>query len=299
MASRRRSFSIVVATDGSLAARAAVAAAGAFPWPRGTRASGVVARQGFTAPAMSAEWPAQVWDALERALEQIRRDAQAQLARRWPGAEVVIADGPPAEAILRTARRLSAGGIVVGSRGHGLLGRLFLGSVSRAVVRGARCPVLVIKGRRPAGQHVVLGLDGSPHARRAVELLARLAPKAGAQVTVVRVVEPIRLPSLGPAPAAVRSAVQAQADARTAEVVAAARREVEAAARRLGRAGWRTRALVPVGAPLPELLHAVRGSRADLLAIGARGVGGVERLLLGSVAEGAVSRAPVSVLMVR
>jgi nucleotide-binding universal stress UspA family protein len=248
---------------------------------------------------MSAEWPAQVWDALERALEQARRDAQAQLTRRWPGAEVAIADGPPAEAILRTAKRLSAGGIVVGSRGHGLLGRLFLGSVSRAVVRGARCPVLVIKGRRPAGRRVVLGVDGSPHSRRAVELLARLAPKAGAQVTVVHVVEPIRLPSLGPAPSAVRSAVQAQADARTAEAVAAARREVEAAARRLGRAGWRTRALVPVGAPLPELLDAVRGSRADLLAIGARGVGGVQRLLLGSVAEGAVGRAPVSVLVVR
>jgi nucleotide-binding universal stress UspA family protein len=188
---------------------------------------------------------------------------------------------------------------VVGSRGHGLLGRLFLGSVSRAVVRGARCPVLVVKGRRPAGRRVVLGVDGSPHARRAVELLARLAPEAGGQVTVVHVVEPIRLPSLGPAPAAVRAAVQTQADATTAEAVAAARREVEAAARRLGRAGWKTRALVPLGAPLSELLAAIGGARADLLAVGARGIGGVERLLLGSVAEGAVGRAPVSVLVVR
>jgi nucleotide-binding universal stress UspA family protein len=299
MARRSGAFSIVVATDGSPAARAAVAAAVAFPWPRGSRVVGVVARQGFTAPAMAAEWPAQVWDTLERALEQIRRDAQAQLARRWPGAEVTIADGPPTEAILRTARRLSAGAIVVGSRGHGLLGRLLLGSVSRAVIRGARCPVLVVKGRRPAGQRVVLGVDGSPHARRAVELLARLAPKAGNQLTVVHVVEPIRLPSLGPAPAAVRSAVQAQADATVAEGVAAARREVEAAARRVGRTGWRTRTQVPLGAPLDELLAAVRGARGDLLALGARGVGGVERLLLGSVAEGAVGRAPVSVLVVR
>jgi nucleotide-binding universal stress UspA family protein len=299
MARGSPAFSIVVATDGSPPARAAVAAAVAFPWPRGTRAVGVVARQGFTAPAMAAEWPAQVWDTLERALEQIRRDAQAQLARRWPGAEVPIADGPPAEAILRTARRLSAGAIVVGSRGHGMLGRLFLGSVSRAVVRGARCPVLVAKGRRRAGRRVVLGVDGSPHAKQAVELLARLAPEAGSQVTVVHAVEPTRLPSLGPAPAAVRAAVQAQARAQSAEATAAARREVEAAARRLGRAGWRTRTVGPAGAPLAELLNAIRGARADLLAIGARGVGGVERLLLGSVAEGAVSRAPVSVLVVR
>jgi nucleotide-binding universal stress UspA family protein len=299
MARRSRAFTIVVATDGSPPARAALAVAVAGPWPRGSRAVGVVARQGFTAPAMAAEWPAPVWDSLERALEQIRRDAQAQLARRWPGAEVTIVDGPPADAILRTARRLSASVIVVGSRGHGLLGRLFLGSVSRAVVRGAHCPVLVVKGRRPAGRRVVLGLDGSPHARRAVEFLARLAPKPGDQVTVVHVVEPITLPSLGPAPAAVRTAVKAQADAATAEAVATARREVEAAAKQLGRAGWRTRTLTPLGVPLNQLLAAVRGARADLLAIGARGVGGVERLLLGSVAEGAVGRAPVSVLVVR
>ena len=50
---------------------------------------------------------------------------------------------------------------------------------------------------------------------------------------------------------------------------------------------------------MTELLDAVRDSRADLLAIGARGVGGVERLLLGSVAEGRVGRAPVTVLVVR
>jgi nucleotide-binding universal stress UspA family protein len=33
--------------------------------------------------------------------------------------------------------------------------------------------------------------------------------------------------------------------------------------------------------------------------IGARGVGGVERLLMGSVAEGALDRCPVTVVVVR
>jgi nucleotide-binding universal stress UspA family protein len=35
------------------------------------------------------------------------------------------------------------------------------------------------------------------------------------------------------------------------------------------------------------------------LCVGARGVGGVERLVLGSVAEGALDRSPVAVLLVR
>jgi nucleotide-binding universal stress UspA family protein len=54
---------------------------------------------------------------------------------------------------------------------------------------------------------------------------------------------------------------------------------------------------VLTGRPLEELLAAARG--ADLLVVGARGIGRVEQLLLGSVAEGAVTRAPVPVLVVR
>jgi nucleotide-binding universal stress UspA family protein len=52
-----------------------------------------------------------------------------------------------------------------------------------------------------------------------------------------------------------------------------------------------------VGRPLEELLAASRD--ADLLVVGARGVGAVERLLLGSVAEGVVARAPGPVLVAR
>jgi hypothetical protein len=39
----------------------------------------------------------------------------------------------------------------------------------------------------------------------------------------------------------------------------------------------------------------VKALKVDLLCVGARGVGGVERLVLGSVAEGALDRSPVAV----
>ena len=51
--------------------------------------------------------------------------------------------------------------------------------------------------------------------------------------------------------------------------------------------------------PLDELLKAVRAARANMLVVGARGVGGVARLLLGSVADGAVKHAPCAVFVVR
>ena len=48
-----------------------------------------------------------------------------------------------------------------------------------------------------SGYHrIVVGVDGSPHSRRAVAFVARLAPPRGGRVTCVRVIEPMRLPSM-------------------------------------------------------------------------------------------------------
>jgi nucleotide-binding universal stress UspA family protein len=68
---------------------------------------------------------------------------------------------------------------------------------------------------------------------------------------------------------------------------------------RLKRIGWQTRTMLVHGEPLRDLLGAVATSRAHLLVVGARGTSGVRYLLLGSVAEGALNRSPVSVLVAR
>ena len=52
-------------------------------------------------------------------------------------------------------------------------------------------------------------------------------------------------------------------------------------------------------APLQSLLLAVTEARADLLMVGATGTTQLQRLLLGSVAQGALDGSPVPVLIVR
>ena len=146
---------------------------------------------------------------------------------------------------------------------------------------------------------LVIGLDGSAHSRHAVAFVTRIRPPARGRATLVRVVEPVRPPSLGLLPASVRAELVGQADQLEAARLRAARRDVEAAARTLRRSGWRARGEVRVGVPLAELLAAVKAARADLFVLGARGAGPVTRLLLGSVAKGATRRSPVSALIVR
>lgn len=160
------------------------------------------------------------------------------------------------------------------------------------------------KGRVPTGptssaarlRRVVVGIDGSGHAKRAIAHLARWS--GGGQVTVVQVIEPGKLPSLALLPARVRATVESLARAELDTRLRRARRDAEGAALRLRQSGWRARAAVRVGTPLPELLRAVREARAGLLALGAKGAGGVSKLLLGSVADAALKQSPVPVLIV-
>ena len=57
--------------------------------------------------------------------------------------------GKPADEILRLARELGVDLIVVGSHGVDPVAHLFVGSVAERVVRGATCPVTVVRLPRP------------------------------------------------------------------------------------------------------------------------------------------------------
>ena len=114
-----------------------------------------------------------------------------------------------------------------------------------------------------------------------------------------RVLEQTRLPSLAMLPPSARNVLAAQAAAAGAAEEMRVGRETAAVAATLRQAGWKVDIALRKGAPLHELLAATERARAQLLVVGARGHSVVERLLLGSVAEGALHRCPVSVLVTR
>lgn len=78
------------------------------------------------------------------------REEQAEAALRplaeiaGPNVELVVAAGLPDREILAQADRLGAELIVVGSHGHTALYELILGGTTRAVLKHAACPVIVI-----------------------------------------------------------------------------------------------------------------------------------------------------------
>ena len=291
---RAKRFQVLIATDGSASARAALATAVGFPWPADVRGSAVVAKQ------VRADYRRSILlAALDRTSEFIARSASRAMAKRWPDSVAQVVDAAPIEGILREARRVRADVIVMGWRGHGAVRRLLTGSVSHGVVRRAPCSVLVVRRRLRSLHHIVVAFDGSPHAERALEFVAALAPERGARATVFRAVDTMHVPVQGLITAATRAAVAAEVARINDERRTTARKELSRAAKTLSAAGWRVDEVVTEGAPLRDLLATVVKTRADLVVVGAKGVTGLRHLLLGSVAEGTLNRSPVPVLVVR
>ncbi|HLI50374.1 MAG TPA: universal stress protein [Thermomicrobiaceae bacterium] len=88
-----------------------------------------------------------------------------------------LQEGRPAEAIADLCGEIAGDLLVTGSRGHGRLRRMVLGSVAEGVLRLATCPVLVARGGRDSWPpaEIVVGDDGSRQASQAARLALRLA----------------------------------------------------------------------------------------------------------------------------
>jgi nucleotide-binding universal stress UspA family protein len=290
----RKAFHVLVASDGSAQGKRATSVAAEFPWPSPARVRAVVSRR-TGAPYRQSILLA----ALDRNADLAARAARRTLTRRWPDADVRIIDTAPADGVLAEAARFEADIIVVGWRGHGLTRRLLMGSVSRAVARRATSPVLVVRRVPAEVSRIVIGLDGSANARRAVAFVGNLNAPTHGTVTLVTVVEEMGVPSQTLAPAALRADVSADIARINAERTRTAKAAQSRAAEQLRRRGWRVKLVVATGEPLRELLTSAARANAHVVAVGARGASGLRQLLLGSVAEGVLNRCPATVLIVR
>lgn len=287
-------FRVLIASDGSLSATAAVVTARRFPWPDHTRVFGVIASEsgaGMDGPRLRAS--------LEKAAKTVAQSTAAALLRRWPDVRVRVAQGSAAAVIVRRAKTLRANVVVMGWRGHGTFRRLLSGSVSREVLRNAPCSVLVVRRALSRWNQIVIGFDGSEQSKRAVAFVARLKPGVDRRVLLVTAAETLQAPSHSLMRADLRRNLANTIARINRARITQARHRLNAAAATLRAAGWKTQVRVTGLDPLRSVLSAVSDTKATLLVVGARSVTGLERVLLGSVAEGAVNRSPVPVLVVR
>ena len=292
----------LLAIDGSAASNLAVEAAASLAWPAGSDVEIVT-----VAPAddelFGGPWPAAAYvqsaGVRERLLAELGRQLEvAASAIRRDGLTVRtrLVEGRSASEIVRVASGNEVDIVILGARGHGVLERMLLGSVSAEVVDRAHCPVLVV--RRHASARILVGTDGSPDAEHAIDFVAASGLWSGASIRVANVID---LPTawwLGVSPmdavvsTETASSVQAEASRHGQEVA-------QAAATRLSGGGYVADAVVREGDSAGALVAEASDWGADLIVVGTRGHGLLRRFLLGSTARNVLHHAPMSVLIVR
>ncbi len=200
------------------------------------------------------------------------------------------------EAILEYAEEINADLIVMGTHGRRGLSHLLLGSVANEVVRRAPCPVMTVRPR-PEGAHlraierILVPVDFSGAANVALAAARDLAVAWTATLDVLHVIEETVMPAFYAA--GVTSLLQLDPEIRT-RCQAELRRRVE----RLGGPPVVARTHVREGKAAQHIVAFAEEQGSDLIVLATAGRSGVERLLLGSVAEKVVRLAPCPVLVV-
>ena len=226
--------------------------------------------------------PDEYYEGPLKALHEIQsRDADVRVEHR-------LEDGDAAKAILRVAEDIQAGLIVLGTHGRSGLGRLLVGSVAEHVLREATCPVLTVKkgGTASRPKTILFATDFSDACEGALNLAFALARDYRARLIVLHVTVP--------------EPAQPYADfAKTAEQSATRRRQLEEELRQCQKPDCNAEFRLEEGEPEDAILRVASELSCDLIVMGTHGRTGLRRLLMGSVAEKILRRAPCPVLLVK
>jgi nucleotide-binding universal stress UspA family protein len=203
--------------------------------------------------------------------------------------------GRPDAEILALAEEISAGLIVMGSRGVGGIRRALVGSVSDSVVRHAHCPVLVVRGEPISSPtKVLLATDGSQDAVLAATTAIDLSKRLDAELHTVYV-EP--MPERHSS-RSMRFPVDLPAEV-VESVEQEAKTKLEEQLQKIRQAGEVAHAHPRVGLPPAGIVDLAEEIGAGLIVMGSRGLGGIRRALMGSVSDSVVRHAHCPVLVVR
>ena len=213
------------------------------------------------------------------------KEATQQLAALKLKGTVRKEQGAIALVILKRAPKRD-GLLVVGSKGLDALDRFMLGSVSTNLLHHATCPVLVVKGEAAPLRRITLATDGSDASAQALEfVLTKFQPdrstgkggRAPIHVSVIHVMPFLKYPELKEAGHAL----------------------IEQSVQKLIQAGFTAEAVCQLGKPAEVIMKVASKHHADLIVMGAKGLGAIARFLLGSVSTRVVQHSPCSVLVVR
>lgn len=240
--------------------------------------------------------------ALAARLQQIASDrmSAALAARAVDGLQITAAQRQGisiAPTILEYVEEQDVDLIVMGTHGRRGLGHLFLGSVAEEIVREAPCPVFTIRERkepRPveAIRQILVPIDFSEHARDALLYALQFADSYGAHLHLLHVIETNAVPPF-------YIGLNISGYDSTPDLKARVEKALQQLSEELPAAQVPVTTHLLEGYAAHDIVHFAEQQAIDLIVIATHGLTGFKHLLLGSVTEKVVRRAPCPVFTVK
>jgi nucleotide-binding universal stress UspA family protein len=232
-------------------------------------------------------------ESLHKGGEEHLREFVSQHRHEGIAAQLAICEGRAPDSILSFAQREKFDLIVMGIHGRRGFDRLMLGSATDRVMREASCPVLAVcqppHDAVAAGEsghyvhylkRILICTDFSENSDRALDYAISVAEEYGAELTVMHVVEEVRS--------------KAEEDG----VLATAKQRLERLIPTEKRTSIKAKTLVSIGKPYQRIVEYAREAAVDLVTMGVRGAGALDRAIFGSTTYRVIQLGPCPVLAV-
>ncbi len=201
--------------------------------------------------------------------------------------------------------------IVMGTHGREGIEHLLLGSVAERVTRQAHVPVMLVRDARDVKtttekplqlEHILVAIDGSLQSQQAMMSANDLAAKLGVSLEVLHVIPDVPpmtgYTGLEFAPMIDYDRYEQDLEAESKAIVGGALEQLKTASAKV--VNVRSSSVPAKGLMLGDaILKTALEHNADLIVLGTHGRSGIERLLLGSVAETVSHHSKIPVLLVR
>lgn len=200
-----------------------------------------------------------------------------------------MAKGHPADAICEAAESEDTRLIALTTSARSGLKRAFQGSVADEVARASSVPVLVDRsGGLPAGlSKLVVTLDGSEQAEKALGPARELAKAAGADLLILRVYNPMAEYTLTPmGPATDMGEISEKLFEAAEDYMKSIAQPGET---------WEVRS----GRPLDVIIDFAQEKGCEIIVMASHGRGGIIRLAIGSTSDSVLRASDRPVLLVR
>jgi nucleotide-binding universal stress UspA family protein len=240
-------------------------------------------------------------DPLEQALtEYIERRAEKFQSLGVETRSLCI-EGEPAASIIDFSRKNDISLIVISTHGRTGVSHWPLGSIADKVVQMSHIPVFLVRsnhlGKTPADmelQKILVTLDGSNFSEEILPYAENLAKSMNSQVTILRVIEPAKLPQL----AAYMDREKFEKDfmdklEREAERYLAKKKTV------LEIKEVKVNSALLEGKPVETILQYAEDKSINLIALSTHGFSGITKWAYGSVAARIIEGSNRPVLLVR